>query len=152
MSKGFTKSILFYLVGLSLAGLSYLIVGHEYVHGPGLHHIIILLTFVIGFLWLVISTILFFTGERTKPLSGVILTNLVMSIGFAIFMAYIIYDSTHTVEYEKNLSKVVVEKSEDTTTMYHGGTPVYMKVKDSVMFDFIDSTRVDWSEVEVREK
>jgi hypothetical protein len=55
--KGFLKVLTYYLVGLGLAGLSYSIVGHPYIHGPGFHHIIILLTFLGGFLWLVVGAI-----------------------------------------------------------------------------------------------
>jgi hypothetical protein len=48
MNKGFLKAVLYYLAGLGLAGINYLTVGHEYIHAPGLHHIIIFLTFIGG--------------------------------------------------------------------------------------------------------
>jgi hypothetical protein len=93
MNKGFLRALIYYLIGLGLAGLSYSIVGQPYAHAPGLHHIIILLTFMGGFLWLVVAAIEYFTGQRTENLKGIILTNLVMGLGFIVFMAYIIRDS-----------------------------------------------------------
>jgi hypothetical protein len=152
MNKGFLKSILFYLIGLGLAGLSYLAIGHEYIHAPGLHHIIIFLTFFAGFLWLIVAAILYFTGQRTENSKGIILTNLLMSLGFLVFVVYIIRDATDNNEFEENADKITIEESGDTTTMYHGGSPVYMKVKDSVRFNFIDSTKIDWDKVERRKK
>jgi uncharacterized membrane protein (DUF485 family) len=148
MNKGFLKSTVYYLVGLGLAGLSYLTVGHGYIHGPDLHHLIIFLTFFAGFLWLMVAAIQYFTGPRTKNLKGVILTNLVMSLGFILSMVYIIRDATDDSEFEKNADKITLEESGDTTTIYQGGSPVYMKVKDSVLINFIDSTQIDWNEVE----
>jgi uncharacterized membrane protein (DUF485 family) len=152
MNKGFLKSILYYLIGLGLAGLSYLTVGHEYIHGPGLHHLIILLTFFAGFLWLIVAAIQYFTGQRTGNLKGIILTNLVMSFGFILFMGYIIRDATDNSEFEENADKITIVESGDTTTMYHGASPVYWKVKDSVLLNFIDSTKINWDKIERTKK
>ena len=144
MNKRYLKPVLYYSIGLGLAGLSYSIVGHPYVHAPGPHHIIILLTFTGGFLWLIGAAIQYFAGQRTENLKGVILTNLVMSFGFILFMAYIIHDEMDTSEFERNADKTTIGQSGDTTTMYHDGSPVYMKVRDSVLLNFIDSAKVNW--------
>jgi hypothetical protein len=152
MNKGFLKSLLYYAIGLGLAGLSYLTIGHEYIHAPGLYQQLIVLTFFAGFLWLIVAAIQFFTGQRTENLKGIIWTNLIMSLGFIVFMVYIIYDATGHSGFEENSGKVIIEESGDTTTMYHGASPVYMKVKDSVLLNFIDSTEVDWDNVERRKK
>jgi hypothetical protein len=153
MNKGFLKAILYYTVGLGLAGISYLTVGHEYIHAPGLHHIIILLTFFGGFLWLTVSTIQFFIGQRTENLKGTIFTNLLMSLGFILYITNIIInEKADKAEFEKQLDKIRIEESGDTTTMYHGGNIVYMKVKDSVLINFIDSTKIKWDEIELVKK
>ena len=152
MHKGFLKLILYYSIGLGLAGLSYSIVGHPYIHAPGLHHIIILLTFIGGFLWLSVTGIQYFIGQRTENLKGIILTNLVMSLGFVLFMVYIIRGATDNSEFEKNEDKITIEESGDTTTMYHDWSPVYMKLKDSVLLNFIDSTKINWDNVKRTKK
>jgi hypothetical protein len=152
MNKGFLKALIYYLGGLGFSGLSYSIVGHPYIHAPGLHHIIILLTFIGGFLWLVVAAIQYFTRQRTENLKGIILTNLCMSFGFILFMAYIIRDAPENSEFEENTDKITTEESGDTTTMYHDGSPVYMKLKDSVLFNFIDSTKINWDHVERTKK
>ena len=152
MNKGFLKSILYYAVGLALAALSYVTVGHEYIHAPGLHQLIILLTFVGGFLWLAGATIRYFRGPRTETLKGIIFVNLVASVGFTLFMVYIINDATGNSEFEKNTDKIRIEESGDTTTMYHGGSIIYVKVKDSVLINFVDSTTINWNDVERKKK
>jgi hypothetical protein len=148
MNKGLLKSILYYSIGLVLSGLSYSIVGHSYIHALGLHHIIIFLTFNGGFLWLIVAAIQYFTGQRTENLKGIILTNLLMSLVFILFMVYIIRDATDNSEFENNEDKITIEESGDTTAMYHDGSPVYMKVKDSVLLNFIDSTKINWDNLE----
>jgi hypothetical protein len=123
MNKGFLKTVLYYLAGLGLAGISYLTVGHDYIHAPGLHHIIILLTFIFGFLWLIVATTLYFTGKRTENLRGIIFTNLFAGLGFTLFMVYIIHDASDN-DFEGRAKKVTIEESGDTITMYHDGSPV----------------------------
>jgi hypothetical protein len=148
MHKGFLKALLYYLVGLGLAGLSYwLTIGQEYVHAPGPHHIIIFLTFAGGFIWLLAASAWYFTGNRTENLKGIIFTNLFMTAGFTLFMLYIIKDGPDDSEFEENMDQITIEESGDTTTIFHGGSPVYFKVKDSVLLNFIDSTKINWNEV-----
>ncbi|NBP67138.1 MAG: hypothetical protein EBU52_00175 [Cytophagia bacterium] len=148
MNKGFLKSILYYSIGLVLAGLSYWILGHPYIHAPGLHHIIILLTFIGGLLWLIVATTQYFTGRRTEKLKGIIYTKLAMSLGFILFMVYIIRETTDNSGFKKKEDEITIEESGDTTTMYHDGSPVYVKVRDSVLLNFIDLTKVNWDNVE----
>ncbi|NEU08179.1 hypothetical protein GZH53_07635 [Flavihumibacter sp. R14] len=148
MHTGFLRSILYYVIGLGLAGLSYLTVGHEYIHAPGLHHVIIFLTFIGGFLWLAGVTIRYFGGQRTEILKGIIFANLFMSVGFALFMVYIINDSTGDSGFEGNAGNIRIEKSGDTTSMYHDGSIIYIKVKDSVLINLVDSTKIELNEVD----
>jgi hypothetical protein len=152
MNKGFLKSILYYLIGLGLAGTSYLVVGHPYIHGPGLHQIIILLTFIGGFLWLAGATRKYFLGHRSESLKGTIFTNLFMSVGFTLFIVYTINEARADSEFEKNADKITIEGAGDTTIMYYGGSIVYLRVNDSVLLNFIDSAKINWSEVELKKE
>ena len=119
MKIGFLKSLLFYLIGVGLAAISHFTIGHPYIHAPALHHLIIFLTFTIGFLWLIFASIRYFAGNRTESLRGVMFVNLFISLVFALIMAYIIHDTTDNRHSEKSESKIIVEESGDTNTMYH---------------------------------
>lgn len=139
--------MVYYLVGLGLAGISYLTVEHGYKHGPALHHLLILLTCAGGVLWLAGAVIQYLRGRRTENIKGIIFTNLFVSLGFVLFMAYILNDAGDNKEIEPHADRVSIRESGDTVTMYHGGSVVYMKVRDSVMINFIDSARIDWDNV-----
>jgi hypothetical protein len=152
MNKGFLISLLYYLIGFGLAALSYATLGHGYNHAPGPHYLIILLVFIVGFLWLIVATILYFKGHRTKNLRATIFTNLIMNVGFVIFVIYLLNDDTENREPVISNDKVTIEEHGDTTTMYRGGSPVYIKVKDSVLINFIDSARIDWNAIEHTKK
>jgi hypothetical protein len=146
MTKGFVKAIVYYVVCLGLALLTYSITDYNYAHAPGPHHLIIFFTFVVGFLWLGVALVRYLSKEnRTKESKALILTHLFMCSAFALYIVII----TRVPEMAENESKVRVVESGDTTTMYHGGTPVYYKIKDKVLYNFIDSTQVDWDKVEI---
>jgi hypothetical protein len=83
LKKGIRDSVIYYSIGLGLAGLSYLIDGN-YGHGPGLHHIIIFLTFLGGALWALRSTMRHFLYHRSERQKGSALFNLFMSLLFAL--------------------------------------------------------------------
>ena len=55
MSKGVYSCLLFYGIGYGLASVLYLIFGYTYIHAPGIHHITILLTLIIGLSWLLVN-------------------------------------------------------------------------------------------------
>jgi hypothetical protein len=150
--KGVFKSFIYYSIGLGLAGLSYLTIGQGYIHAPGLHHIIILLTFLGGILWLIGAVGQYFSKERTENLKGIILTNTIVTLSFVFYMGYVLDDSSESYESDENLMKLKVTQSGDTITMHHGGSIVYWKVRDSVLLNFIDSANVDWSEVQLEKK
>lgn len=149
MGKGIVISLIFYIVGLGLAGLSYVTVGHEYIHGPGLHHLIIVLTFISGFLWMIVAATL--TRQWSATLKGIVYTNLAMSVGFGLFILYLFLDVRRS---DEPTSEAIIEvvETDSTTTMYRDGTIIYVKEKDSVLLNFIDSTRIDWDKVEFIKK
>jgi hypothetical protein len=147
MKKGLLKSLVYYGIGLALAGISYLKIRPG--HGPGLHHIILVLTFVGGFLWMLAAISEYQDVKKTRDLNAVIITNLLMTLSFAIFLIYFFNkDNYRENESKDEAMKVKVQKVGDTTTMFHGGSIVFIKVKDSVLLNFIDSSKMDWSKVE----
>ena len=89
MKIGLLRTLLFYGIGFGLAGLSYLIVGHPYMHAPGLHHIIILLTLIIGVIWFLASVVKFLK-TKAPTLKGVVYSNLIVILCFVIYIAYLI--------------------------------------------------------------
>lgn len=71
-----------------------------------------------------------------------------MSVLFTALIFYIIYQPA---EHEQPAPEMVVmEVLGDSTTLYRNGAPIYYKIKDSVYFNFIDSSRITWDQVEIR--
>lgn len=127
----------YYAMGLLLAWWSYVAVGHTYIHAPALYHLVILIVFMGGVLWLILATILYFARSRSDTRKGIILTHLVIgvcSISFATIS--IVNDSEPNTE----TNEISLEESGDTTVMYYDGRIIHIKVGDSVLIDFIDST------------
>jgi len=135
MKKGILISLLYYGLGFGIAGLAYAIIGHPYIHAPGVHHLILLLTLVIGIIWTVTSIGFFFLKAKSDKLKGIIITNSIIILSCFLYVAIPIYiDSQEktTVESEK----VHTEINGDTTKLFHNDNLIYMKVKDSIIIDF----------------
>lgn len=152
MNRGLLNVILYYTIGFTLAILSYFIVGQTYFHAPAQYHWIILLTFVGGFFWLIGALKRYFFGIRSENLKWIILVNLCMCLGFALLLVWLFNYSPDTGEAESMSDQIIIEETGDTTTIFNQGNIVYYKVGDSVLIDFIDSSKVDWSRAIIRKK
>ena len=148
--NGFLKASIYYLVGFALAGLAYWVFGWEYIHAPGAHHLIIFLTFVGGFIWFLRTLHRFYFGHWDKSVRQIMIVTLSMSVLFTAFILHLIYLPA---EHEQPAQdKSLIEVAGDTTTLRRNGALIYYKVKDSVFFNSIDSSRIDWNQVEVIRK
>ncbi|SEB48561.1 hypothetical protein SAMN04489761_0989 [Tenacibaculum sp. MAR_2009_124] len=65
MKSGILKTLKLYGIGFGLAEISYLTIGHPYIHAPGMHHLILFLTLVSGLIWTFISLIKFYFKIKT---------------------------------------------------------------------------------------
>ncbi len=79
------------------------------------------------------------------------IVTLSMSVIFITFMLYIIYQPAEH-EQQPAQDRIVIEVSGDKTTLHRNGALIYYKVKDSVFINSIDSSRIDWNQVEVIRK
>lgn len=87
---GILQTLVFYIFGFITSGIIYLIFGHPYIHAPGLHHIAILLMYLIGVIWALISVIYFFSKKKTDNLRGIIITNLILIFIFIMYLSVIV--------------------------------------------------------------
>jgi hypothetical protein len=149
MLNGALSVFLYYALGFIIAWIAYESEETHYAHGPGLRELIVFLTLLIGFVWFAIA-IVRYSKNRSQISKGSILAHITVFFGFAIFLFFLA--NTPNKPVEENSPEVVVEENGDTLTMYHHGNPIYFKVKDSVLINFIDSSRIDWSKVEYRKK
>ena len=85
MKKGILKTLIFYGIGFGIAGIISLTVKNTYMHGPGLHHFIIFLTFIIGVIWTLVSLFLLF-NKSTDTLKGIVMANAVIIFSILIFL------------------------------------------------------------------
>jgi hypothetical protein len=134
MKKGILKTLILYAIGFGIAGISYLTIGHPYIHAPGLHHLIIFLTLIIGLSWTLASVITFFFKIRTEKLKWIIISNGLIIISCFLYVAVPIYYNSKEVDEIKS-NTIHTEIKNDTTELYHNGNLIYIKVKDSVLLD-----------------
>ncbi len=134
MKKGILRTLVFYGIGFGIAGIAYSIIGNPYIHAPGVHHLILFLTVVIGLIWTLISLGVFIFKGKSQKLKGIIITNAIIITGCFSYVAIPIYlDSTKKTYIESDFVRTEVKG--DTTELYHNDNLIFIKVKDSVILD-----------------
>ncbi|MEE9408232.1 MAG: hypothetical protein V3V28_09170 [Polaribacter sp.] len=139
MKKGILLALSIYFIGFGVAWLIYMIFGHPYIHAPGFHHLMILLTFIVGVIWTIGTILQFFLTERPKKLKGFIITNLFIITCFILYISYTLKDINKIDVTEKNeKNEISTEIKGDTIRIYHNSKVVYLKIKDSVLIENIE--------------
>ncbi len=80
--SGVLYALVFYAAGFLLAGISYLVFGHFYIHAPGIHHVILVVTFAGGVCWIIGAGIKALIGPPSSRLHGILMTNAAIVLGF----------------------------------------------------------------------
>lgn len=135
--NGVAITLLYYASGLGLAGLTYAIVGHPYIHAPGFHHWLMFLTFAGGFIWKLAALGMYFSPARTRKLTGIILSNAVATLSVVLWFYSVMYRESPRIAEEHE--EITMSRTGDTTTLYYNDNTIYMKVQDSVLLNFIDT-------------
>ncbi|WP_412986065.1 hypothetical protein [Pontimicrobium sp. IMCC45349] len=133
MKKGIFEALLFYFLGFGIAITTYLIYGHPYIHAPGIHHFIILITLIIGFIWMIIS-LLFVVIKKNSKHKGMLTVH--FTILFSCFLYF--YFSIKPFSKKESITEsnsVKTIKKKDSILIYHNSNLVFLKVKDSVHLD-----------------
>jgi hypothetical protein len=151
MLKGIIHVSIYYCIGLLVAWGVYSMEETHYAHGPGPRELIVFLTLIGGAMWFMVA-IARYISNRTEKLKGVVMTHFFVFVAVTIFIIIILNPSDEDDSSESVIPEIIIEEAGDTTTIRHKGNPIYYKIKDSVQFNFIDSSRIDWSKAERRRR
>lgn len=90
MKNGILKTLLYYGIGFGIGGIAFLNVKKHYAHAPGLHHLIMFLTMVIGIVWTLVALVMYFR-KRTKNLAGILIGHISIILVIVLYMTYEYY-------------------------------------------------------------
>ncbi len=140
MGKGIISAIIYYLIGGATTGIVYAIFGQQYAHAPGPHYIVLFFTLLGGLLWAAISAYKFFVHRKSERLKGIIITNVVVVLCFVLIFSYIINSENQSSDIRISADyDIQSETHGDTTTIHYNGNLIYLRVKDSVYFNLVES-------------
>jgi len=88
-TKGIFKGLFYYTIGFVLAWLAYLILGWEYKHAPGPHHIIGFLFLVGGAGWIFYYLALLMTELKAKVNFGILTVHITAILVAVLFLALV---------------------------------------------------------------
>lgn len=147
MKEEFKRSIYFYLIAYSLAGLTYWKTADDYVHGPGFFIILIFLIAIIGAIWLAVAIVLSVIGHKYKN-SADIIVNGINTIGIVLTILIVFQREPKSEIHNKNSDEWRVEQNGDSSVLYHNDNLIYLRVADSVYMDFRDSDLIEKTKLE----
>ncbi|WP_439881356.1 hypothetical protein ACSX1A_19775 [Pontibacter sp. MBLB2868] len=138
--KGGLRAAAYYAIGFAIAWAAYLIIGWEYIHAPGIHHLIGFLVLVIGVILLIRRIVEFFKNSADKFNKGALLAHFVVIGGFAVYFWFILNEASKPYEpNEKDLAEeeyLTADKNTKTILIKNGlGDTVFLQVADSVLID-----------------
>ena len=136
--KGIIKGLLYYGVGFLLAWVCYLIFGWEYIHAPGLHHLIGFLFLVGGLVFCLYYLILIVTRQREKVNYGFFLVHLTTLSSIIAYMIYSIYsvDKVESQTNPKNILTITKSDSLGNSSIIDGsGDTLYLRNDDTILID-----------------
>jgi hypothetical protein len=138
--KGVLRAIAYYIIGFAIAWAAYIIFGWEYVHAPGIHHLIGLLVLVVGAILLIRRLIRLFKDSSDNLNKGSLLTHLLVVGGFVIYFGVILKEVNEPDETDlETLAEsetLFLDKNTKTIMIKNGvGDTVFLQVADSVLID-----------------
>ncbi len=92
LATGIARGLTYYGIGTLLVWVTYLVFGWEYIHAPGLHHMVGLLVLIIGAVMLIRRIIGAFSESRNSRNTG---TMLVHALALLSFIFYLKLDMLH---------------------------------------------------------
>lgn len=136
--KGVKKPFIYYTTGFGLAYLSYFIFGHQYSHGPGLHHLIAFFVLFGGLLWGAYNFVRIIGNRKDRTNLASLLINLFVVISVLIYL--IILDNSKSGEdaspNKEDIITIYRDSSTKSSTVVNGlGDTLLFKVGDSVIID-----------------
>ena len=144
-SKGLIGAALYYAVAGLLTWLTYIIWGHDYIHGPGLHHLFGFLALVAGAIWILVGVVRLFLNKQDKRNIGSLLMNVVV---VSSVITYFLIDinrgrESATIEDEGDFITIQQDASTNSSSIISGvGDTILLQVEDSLI---IDNTK-EWSQ------
>jgi hypothetical protein len=144
MKKGIQKTILFYGIGLGLTGLTYLVFGPGYGHGPGFYIIVPFLTLLIGLFWTGSTLLNYYTKNKTSERRGFIYSQMAVFTLSILTIVYVRSQTQYPEPDSTNEQKLTTTQKNGTITVKYDDTVIYYKVGDSVYFDKRDSLFEAW--------
>lgn len=135
--KGLIYTVAYYLIGLLISYIVYLIFGWEYIHVPGIHHLTFVLFLIGGLIWGVINIILIFKRKKQFYKESLVVHSIIFGglIIWILIAFRIVGTPEQNFEKENNSSMTLINKN-DTSLLINGmNDTIYFKIKDSIYID-----------------
>lgn len=133
------RALLIYTIGFGLAAFSGIVLEDGYSHGPGLSHIIILITVIIGLFKLIPKVFKFITHSPDQISKGAFLIHGIIAGGFLIWFLIDYYKIRNPKESHLDRSEILLIDDNKILLKDRFDDTSYYKVGEEVLIDKLES-------------
>lgn len=135
--KGLVFTLSYYLIGLLISYIVYLIFGWEYIHAPGFHHLTFILFLIGGLVWSFIDIILLFKRKKRFYKESLIVHSIILGVLFVwIIIAFLIVETPkQKINMDDKSSITLINKKDSSLLINELNDTLYLKIKDSIYID-----------------
>jgi hypothetical protein len=135
--KGLVFTLSYYLIGLLISYIVYLIFGWEYIHAPGFHHLTFILFLIGGLIWSFIDIIQLFRRKKRFYKESLIVHSIILGVLIIwIIIAFIIVETPkQNINMDDKSSITLINKKDTSLLINELNDTLYLKIKDSIYID-----------------
>jgi len=132
---GIGKGFLYYVLGVTLTWLTYVIFGWHYMHAPGLFHIVAFLFFLGGIFWAFYYFVLLLIGNKSKVNFGVLTIHIIviLSVIIIFYVGVKKIQEVDVLEYDADKAATMMINKDTTLVLNVNGDTLYFKKGDSIL-------------------
>ncbi len=136
-NKGLIYTVLYYLIGLFISYIIYLIYGWEYIHAPGYHHMTFILFLFGGVFWSLVNIIQIAKTKKRIHKQSLLIHGLIIGgiVSVLITTVKLSNIENHELNTNKDNSFATISKQDSSIIIVEKNDTIYWKIKDSVLID-----------------
>ena len=135
--KGLVFTISYYLIGLLISYIVYLVFGWEYIHAPGFHHLTFILFLIGGLIWGFINAILLFKRKEQFYKESLIVHSIIFGVLIIWFIIVFVFVETpkQELKMDDKSSMTLINKKDTSLLINELNDTLYLEIKDSIYID-----------------
>ncbi|WP_242928506.1 hypothetical protein [Pontibacter vulgaris] len=133
--KGALHASLLYLIGFGLAAVAYFSFNEAYTHGPGLSHIIVIITVLIGLFKLIPNVFKYITKSPDQLSKGAFMVHGIVAGGLLLWFLILYYEIRNPKDDIVVRGEYLITSGDTIIIADENGDTSYLRIGDKTIID-----------------